>query len=110
MQLGCLLVLSDPETVARRMQQDCADFCCLQFMCTLQKGGDTIAGAQLERLQVQNSMLQKVSRKLQEEVRLLRTGHTLPGHNGIDGHSLESQQESHNEEKHASSSGQELQE
>ncbi len=73
----------------------------------MQKGGDAIAGAQLDRLQAQNSMLQKVSRKLQEEVRLLRTGHTLPGHIGIDGHSLESLQESHNEEKHASSSGQE---
>ena len=44
----------------------------------VQKGGNTEAGAQLERLQAQNGMLQKVSRKLQEEVKLLRTGLSLP--------------------------------
>ena len=42
-----------------------------------QKGNDATAGAQLERLQSQNAMLQKVSRKLQEEVRLLRTGRSV---------------------------------
>ena len=54
-----------------------------------QKGGDGTAGAQLERLQAQNGMLQKVSRKLQEEVRLLRAGHSLPKVDGAGQHSLD---------------------
>lgn len=47
-------------------------------------------GPQLERLQAQNSMLQKVSRKLQEEVRLLRSGNSLPGADVGEAESLDS--------------------
>ncbi|CAL5227382.1 g10332 [Coccomyxa viridis] len=53
-----------------------------------QKGGDATAGAQLDRLQAQNGMLQKVSRKLQEEVRLLRMGHSVPEGNGTSEQSM----------------------
>ncbi len=45
----------------------------------VQEQGDATVGPQLEILQAQNSMLQKVSRKLQEEVRLLRSGNGMPG-------------------------------
>ena len=54
----------------------------------MQKGGDATAGAQLDRLQAQNGMLQKVSRKLQEEVRLLRMGHSVPEGNGTSEQSM----------------------
>ena len=47
-------------------------------------------GPQLERLQAQNSMLQKVSRKLQEEARLLRSGTSLPGADVREAESLDS--------------------
>ena len=56
----------------------------------VQKEGDAAMGSHLERLQAQNSMLQKVSRKLQEEVRLLRSGNSLPGADVGEAESLDS--------------------
>ena len=81
-------------------------FGCLQrdtVHLLLQKGGDGTAGAQLDRLQAQNGMLQKVSRKLQEEVRLLRMGDSVPEVNGATEHSLDSPQQGPSDE--ASPSG-----
>ena len=54
----------------------------------MQKGADAAATAQMERLQNQNSMLQKVSRKLQEEVKLLREGGSVLSHGAGEGNGI----------------------
>ena len=48
--------------------------CLLIGASHVQMAGDAAGHAQLERLQAQNSTLQKLSRKLQGEVRCLRAG------------------------------------
>ena len=52
--------------------------CLLTDASRVQMAGDAAGHAQLERLQAQNSTLQKLSRKLQEEVRCLRAGDSAP--------------------------------
>ena len=61
--------------------------CLLTGASHMQMAGDAAGHAQLERLQAQNSMLQKLSRKLQEEVRFLRASDSAPNAavgNGVD--------------------------
>ena len=52
--------------------------CLLTGASHVQMAGDAAGHAQLDRLQAQNSTLQKLSRKLQEEVRCLRAGESAP--------------------------------
>ncbi len=85
---------------ASLMSCDACHMLLLEMSCAcMQKGGDATAAAQLERLQAQNGMLQKVSRKLQEEVRLLRIGQSVPEINVKGEHSLDSLQQSPSDEK-----------
>ena len=59
----------------------------------VQMAGEAAGHAQLERLQAQNSTLQKLSRKLQEEVRCLRAGDSTPSTAGGDNTDATVQQE-----------------
>ena len=80
------LNLLPSEVTSRRVsQEEQRDFigtamhiCLLTNASRVQMAGDAAGHAQLDRLQAQNSTLQKLSRKLQEEVRCLRAGDSAP--------------------------------